>query len=46
MGGKRLSLVIECSILIELVIHEGIAHFLVVHGEKCNYPKRKEKESR
>jgi hypothetical protein len=29
-----LSLVVECSILVELVVHEGIAHFLVVHGGK------------
>jgi hypothetical protein len=29
-----LSLVVECSILVELVVHGGIAHFLVVHGEK------------
>jgi hypothetical protein len=34
-----LSLVVECSILVELVVHGGIAHFLVVHGRKCNYPK-------
>jgi hypothetical protein len=29
-----LSLVVECSILVELVVHWGIAHFLVVHWEK------------
>jgi len=29
-----LSLVVECSILIELVVHGAIAHFLVVHGGK------------
>jgi len=29
-------LVVECSILVELVVHGGIAHFLVVHGEKGN----------
>jgi len=33
-GGKWLSLVVECSILVELVVHEGIAYFLVVHREK------------
>jgi hypothetical protein len=33
-----LSLVVECSILVELVVHGGIAHFLVVHREKSNYP--------
>jgi hypothetical protein len=31
-------LVVECSILVELVVHGGIAHFLVVHGGKGNYP--------
>jgi hypothetical protein len=35
---KWLSLVVECSILVELVVHRGIAHFLVVHGGKGNYP--------
>jgi hypothetical protein len=29
-----LSWVVECSILVELVVHGGIAHFLVVHGGK------------
>jgi hypothetical protein len=29
-----LSLVVECFILVELVVHGGIAHFLVVHGEE------------
>jgi hypothetical protein len=29
-----LSLVVECSIWVELVVHGGIAHFLVVHGGK------------
>jgi hypothetical protein len=29
-----LSLIVECSILVELVVYGGIAHFLVVHGEK------------
>jgi hypothetical protein len=29
-------LVVECSILVELVVHGGIAHFFVVHGEKSN----------
>jgi hypothetical protein len=33
-GEKWLSLVVECSILVELVVHGGIAHFLVVHGGK------------
>jgi hypothetical protein len=33
-GGKWLSLVVECSILVELVVHGGIVHFLVVHGGK------------
>jgi hypothetical protein len=33
-----LSLVVECYILIELVVHGDIAHFWVVHGKKCNYP--------
>jgi hypothetical protein len=33
-----LSLVVECSILIELVGHGGIAHFLVVHGGKRKLP--------
>jgi hypothetical protein len=33
-GGKWLSLVVECSILVELVVHGGITHFLVVHGRK------------
>jgi hypothetical protein len=37
---KWLSLVVECSILVELVVHGGIAHFLVVHGGKGNYPKK------
>jgi hypothetical protein len=27
-------LVVGYSFLVELVIHEGIAHFLVVHGGK------------
>jgi hypothetical protein len=27
-------LAVECSILVELVVHGGIAHFLVVHGWK------------
>jgi hypothetical protein len=27
-------LVVECSILVELVVHGGIAHFLVVHEGK------------
>jgi hypothetical protein len=45
-GGKWLSLVVECSILVELVVHGGIAHFLVVHGGKCNYPPQKKKERR
>jgi hypothetical protein len=27
-------LVVECSILVELVVHGDIAHFLVVHGGK------------
>jgi hypothetical protein len=27
-------LVVECSILVELVVHGGIAHFLVVHRGK------------
>jgi hypothetical protein len=29
-----LSLVVECSILVKLVVHGGIAHFLVVHEGK------------
>jgi len=29
-----LSLVVECSILVELVVHGGIAHFSVVHEGK------------
>jgi hypothetical protein len=29
-----LSLIIECSILIELVVYGGFAQKLVVHGEK------------
>jgi hypothetical protein len=33
-GGKWLSLVVEYSILVELVVHGGIAHFLIVHGGK------------
>jgi hypothetical protein len=32
--GKWLSSVVECSILVELVVHGGIAHFFVVHGGK------------
>jgi len=31
-------LVVECSILVELVVCGGIAHFLVFHGGKGNYP--------
>jgi len=27
-------LVVECSIFVELVVHGGIAHFLVVHRGK------------
>jgi len=27
-------LVVECSILVELVVCGGIAHFLIVHGGK------------
>jgi hypothetical protein len=27
--------------LVELVVHRGIAHFLVVHGGKGNYPQIK-----
>jgi hypothetical protein len=38
-GGKWLSLIVECSILVELVVHWDIAYFLVVHGGKGNYPK-------
>jgi hypothetical protein len=38
-GGKWLSLVVECSILVKLIVHGGIAHFLVVHeGEKIITP--------
>jgi hypothetical protein len=33
-----LSLVVECFILIELVVHGGIVHFLVVHGGKRLLP--------
>jgi len=33
-GEKWLSLVVEYSILVELVVHRGLAHFLVVHGGK------------
>jgi hypothetical protein len=33
-GGKWLSLVVECSILVELVVHGGIAHFSIVHEGK------------
>jgi hypothetical protein len=32
--GKTVSMVVEYSILVELVVHGGIAHFLVVHGGK------------
>jgi hypothetical protein len=38
-GKKWLSLIVECSILVELVVHGGIAHFLVVYGGKGNYSK-------
>jgi len=34
-----LSLVVEYSILVELVVHGGITHFLIVHRGKDNYPK-------
>jgi hypothetical protein len=37
-GGKWLSLVVECSILVELVVSGGFAQKLVVHGGKGNYP--------
>jgi hypothetical protein len=39
-GGKWLSLVVECSILVELVVHGSIAYFLIVHGRKSNYPNK------
>jgi hypothetical protein len=32
------SLVVECSILVELVVQGGLAQFLVVHGEKVITP--------
>jgi len=31
-------LVVGCSILVELVVRGGIAHFLVVNEGKGNYP--------
>jgi hypothetical protein len=34
MGRKWLSLVVEYSILVKLVVRGGIAHFLVVHEGK------------
>jgi hypothetical protein len=34
LGVNWLSLVVECSILVELLVHGGIAHFLVVHRGK------------
>jgi len=37
-------LVVECSILVELVVCGGFAQKLVVHGRKCNYPKIKNKK--
>jgi hypothetical protein len=38
-GEKWLSLVVEYSILVELVVHGNIAHFFVVHKRKNNYLK-------
>jgi hypothetical protein len=37
-GEKWLSLVVECSILVELIVYEGFAQKLAVHREKGNYP--------
>jgi hypothetical protein len=33
-GAKYLTVVVECSILVKLVVNEGITHFLVVHEGK------------
>jgi hypothetical protein len=37
-GGKHVTVVVGCSILVELVVHGGFVQKLVVHGGKGNYP--------
>jgi hypothetical protein len=36
-GAKYVTVVVGCFFLVELVVHGGIAHFLIVHGRKSNY---------
>jgi hypothetical protein len=38
MGGKPVTLVVVCSIFVELIVRGGLAQKLVVHGENVITP--------